>query len=321
MALHRIKDFDPDYKNHFQEGDLKGMDVYSGAEKVGSVDDVLVDDNGGFRYLVINTGAWIFGKKVLLPIGRARVNTVNNRVEAMNLTKSQVTGLPEFRDDMTADYEHEERVREVYRPSSAMGSTPLESGASLDSPTALGVGYAGAASAPPTANTAPTIDTSVGYQGYDRDSYSYDHEPDLYGMHDEGQQSLKLYQERLVANKIRQKTGEVSIGKHVETETASVSVPVEKERVVIQRSVPTSSRVVAPGEANFQEGEVARMEVYEETADIHKEAFVREEVRVQKVVDQDTVVADERVRREELDIDTEGNPVVGQPTPPFKKRV
>jgi uncharacterized protein (TIGR02271 family) len=79
--------------------------------------------------------------------------------------------------------------------------------------------------------------------------------------------------------------------------------------------------VVAPGEAAFQEGEVARVEVYEETADIHKEAFVREEVRVQKVVDQDTVVADEQVRREELDIDTEGNPVIGQPNSPNKKRV
>jgi uncharacterized protein (TIGR02271 family) len=321
MALHRIKDFDPDYKNHFQEGDLKGMDVYSGAEKIGSVDDILVDDSGGFRYLVISTGAWIFGKKVLLPVGRARVNVAGNRVEAVNLTKSQVTDLPEFKDDMTADYEHEEQVRQAYRPSGAMGSTPLESGASLDSPTALGVGYAGGASAPPTVNTLPTIDTSVGYQGYDRDTYSYDHEPDLYGMHDEGQQSLKLYQERLVANKIRQKTGEVSIGKHVETESASVSVPIERERVVIQRTVPNSSRVVAPGEANFQEGEVARMEVYEETADIHKEAFVREEVRVQKVVDQDTVVADEQVRREELDIDTEGNPVVGQSNDFSKKRV
>jgi uncharacterized protein (TIGR02271 family) len=310
MALHRIKDFDPDYKNHFHEGDLKGLDVYSGTEKVGSVDDILVDDEGEFRYLVINTGAWIFGKKVLLPIGRARVNSARNRVEAMNLTKSQVEGLPEFKDDMTADYEHEEHVRRVYRPSNPMGTTPLESSASLDSPAALGAGYTGYSSAPATTNTPPAIDTSAGYQGYDRDTYSYEHEPDLYGMHDEEQQTLRLYQERLVANKVRQKAGEVAIGKHVETETASVSVPVEKERVVIERTVPTSSRVVAPGEANFQEGEVARVAVYEESADIRKEAFVREEVRVKKVVDQDTVVADEQIRREELDIDTEGNPVI-----------
>lgn len=47
--------------------------------------------------------------------------------------------------------------------------------------------------------------------------------------------NIKLYEERLVADKKRAKTGEVAIGKRVETETANVSVPIEKERVVIER--------------------------------------------------------------------------------------
>jgi len=54
---------------------------------------------------------------------------------------------------------------------------------------------------------------------------------------------------------------------------------------------------------------VARIETYEETPDIHKEAFVREEVKVKKVVDQETVEAQETLR-EELDVDTEGRLVV-----------
>jgi uncharacterized protein (TIGR02271 family) len=317
MALHRIKDFDPDYKTHFENGDIKGLDVYSGAEKVGSVDDVLVDEGGQFRYLVINTGAWIFGKKVLLPIGRVRVDIASNRVNADNLTKDQVEALPQFNDDMTADYDHEEQVRKVYRP-----STPLDNAAGLDSPAALGVGYAGSESAPATANPVPTVDTSVGYQGYDRDTYNYQHEPDLYELHDdEDQQGLKLYQERLVGSKTRQKTGEVSIGKNVQTETASVSVPIEKERVIIQRTAVASGAAVTPGEATFQEGEVARMDVYEETADVRKEAFVREEVHVQKVVDQETVTLEEKIRREELNVDTEGNPQMGQPNQQSAKRM
>jgi uncharacterized protein (TIGR02271 family) len=307
MALHRIKDFDPDYKTHFENGDIKGLDVYSGNEKVGSVEDVLVDDDGQFRYLVINTGAWIFGKKVLLPIGRMRVDMSGKRINADYLTKTQVEALPEFKDDMTADYDHEEQVRQVYRPSASLDST-----AGLETPAALGVGYAGSQSAPSTANPVPTVDTSSGYQGYDRDTYSYQHEPDLYELHDEDQQGLKLYQERLIANKTRQKTGEVSIGKNVQTEMASVSVPIERERIVIQRNAVASGAAVSPGEATFQEGEVARMDVYEETADVRKEAFVREEVHVQKVVDQETVTMEEKIRREELDVDTEGNPQVGQ---------
>lgn len=121
---------------------------------------------------------------------------------------------------------------------------------------------------------------------------------------------LKLYEERLVADKQREKTGEVAIGKRVETETARVSVPVEKERVVVERTAPTGERAVAPGEATFAEGEVARVEVYEETPDIHKEAFVREEVRVRKEVDREVVNAEEQIRREELDVDTDGRPIV-----------
>lgn len=316
MALHRIKDFDPDYKEHFESGDIKGLDVYSGPEKVGSVEDILVDEDGQFRYLVINTGSWIFGKKVLLPMGRARVDMSANRVNADNLTKVQVEALPEFNDDMTADYDHEEQVRNVYRP-----STPLDTATGLESPAALGVGYAGSMSAPATSNPVPTVDTSVGYQGYDRDTYDYQREPDLYDLHDEGQQGLKLYQERLIANKTRQKTGEVTIGKSVKTETASVSVPIEKERVVIQRNASVSGEAVAPGEATFQEGEVARMDVYEETADVRKEAFVREEVQVQKVVDQETVTLEEEIRKEELNVDTEGNPKVGQPSQQSNRRL
>ncbi|MGV0026482.1 DUF2382 domain-containing protein [Phormidesmis priestleyi] len=123
-------------------------------------------------------------------------------------------------------------------------------------------------------------------------------------------ESIKLYEERLVVDKDREKTGEVAIGKHVETETARVSVPIEKERVVIERTTPVGSEAVVPGDMAFQSGETMRVEVYEETPDIHKEAFVREEVSIRKEVDQETVTAQETLRREELQIDTEGRPVV-----------
>jgi uncharacterized protein (TIGR02271 family) len=118
--------------------------------------------------------------------------------------------------------------------------------------------------------------------------------------------NVKLYEERLVADKERYKAGEVSVGKTVETETAKVAVPIEKERVVIERTTPTNERAVTPGTADFSGGEVARMDVYEESADINKEAFVREEVKVRKEVERETVEAQETLRREELDIDVDG---------------
>lgn len=278
MALHKIKDFDPDYRAHFDKDDVIGLDLYAGSEKIGSVDDVLVDDEGKFRYLVINTGLWILGKKVLMPIAQANIAYGDHRVYANNLTKAQVENLPEYNPDHLSDYDYdyEEQVRDVYRPNvtnAGMTGTALDTGTVLD---------------------------------YDRDSYNYDRDPGLYAFHDD--QTLRLYEERLVASKTRRKVGEVAVGKHTETETARVEVPLDKERVVIERTPVTGASTVATTDADFREGEVARVEVYEEVPDIQKETFVREEVRVQKVVDRETVTAEDRIRREELDLDVDGNP-------------
>lgn len=275
MALVKIKDYYPDYSDTFGNDDIKNFDVYAGRDdKIGSVDDILVDETSGrFRYLIVNTGIGGLGKSVLLPIGRATIDYDDRRIYAQGLTKEQVENLPKFSDDLKIDHDYEEQVRGVYRPTTATSATA----------------------------TAPNSGT------YDRNTYDYDREPALYGMNEQDHQTLRLYEERLIANKHRQKTGEVVVGKRVETEAARVSVPVEKERVVIERTTPDNIRPVDPNNVDFHEGEVARMEVYEESPDIRKEAFVREEVNVRKVVDRDTVDAEERLRREELDIDT-GNP-------------
>jgi len=267
MTLYKLEDFDPNYKEVFGGEDIKKMSLYTqGGDKVGSVEDALVDHEGRFRYLVIDTGPLFLGKKVLLPIGLSRLDYNQKRVYVDGLSKEQVENLPEYDEKMTVDYDYEERVRGAYRT-------------------------------PETQNAA-----------YNKDNYSYQNDAALYGLNDSDHSNIKLYEERLIASKTRIKSGEVSVGKHIETETATVSVPVEKERVVIERTTPTGeATVVDPGTVKFGEGEVARVELYEEQAQISKEAYVREEVRVKKVVEQDTVETKETVRREELDIDTQGD--------------
>jgi uncharacterized protein (TIGR02271 family) len=320
MALYKIKDFDPDYKQHFGDDDVKGMDLYAADEKIGTVEDILVDDSGHFRYLIINTGLWILGKRVLLPIGRARIEYNRKRVYAENLTKHQVETLPEFDDDTLVDNDHEERVRGVYRsaaPATGVRATSTPSYRAsdrdedamldLDTPYVDGqVEYLRQATPAPVPAPAPIpapTPAPVPEPAPEPVAVStYDREPDLYAINEQNHPSLKLYQERLIASKIRQKTGEAVITKHVETETASASVPVQKERVVIERMPSAGVKTVAPGEANFKDGEVSRMEVYEEVPEFHKEAFVREEVKVSKVVEQETVTNQEQVRREEIDV-------------------
>jgi len=119
MPLHTIRDFDPDYRQHFEEQDAIGYGLYAGSEKIGSVNDLLVDDSGKIRYLVVNTGIWIMGKKVLLPIGRAQIDYPTHRIVVNGFTRTQVEALPRYEGNMPVDYEHEEQVRNVYRPMGA----------------------------------------------------------------------------------------------------------------------------------------------------------------------------------------------------------
>jgi uncharacterized protein (TIGR02271 family) len=279
MPLHKIADFDHNYKETFGGEDVKGLDLYTeGDRKIGPVVDVLVDDEGRFRYLVIDTGVDTAGKQILLPIGLSRIDYSIQRVYVDGLSKEQVERLPEYSDRTTVDYDYEERVRDVYRPQiSSLESTS----------------------------------TSAATAAYDRNSYNYQQDASLYDLNEQAHQTFRLYEERLIASKNRIKTGEVAIGKHIETETERVSVPLEKERVVIERVAATdTATAVSPNETAFTEGELARIELYEETPEIHKEAFVREEVRVKKVVDRETFNAEETVRREELDIDTQGRSAI-----------
>lgn len=306
MALFKIKDFNPNYRQDAFEGeDIKGLDVYAGrtSEKIGSIDDVLVDETGRFRYLVIDTGFWIFGKKVLLPVARCHVDAEAQRIYAIGITdKEQAERLPEYNDSMTVDYDYEERVRKVYRAPVAEASLPVETPLSVDATGVKRIATQPAAARPVPNPVRPT---------YDRNTYTYEHEPSMYQMNEQEHQRLRLYEERLIANKHRHKAGEVGIGKRVETETTRVSIPVEKERVVIERSTPQDAgTVVSADPTSFREGEVAHLNVYEETADIQKRAFVREEVNIRKEVEQDTVDATETLRREELDVNTQGRPIV-----------
>lgn len=318
MPLHKLEDFDSDYRSSFGDEDIKGRSVYTEAsdEKIGTVSDVLVDENGRFRYFVVDLGFWIFGKKVLLPVGRTRFDQNADRVYAVGMTKQQAEDLPEFSDRLAVDYDYEEKVRGVYRPSTSSASlessAPLNASAPLDSTIGLGAAGLGAASLGAAAyQPTPAADRVVAPPTYDRDSYKYDeHDSSLYNTNEQDHQTLKLYEERLVAGKQRRKTGEVTIGKHVETETARVAVSVDKERVIVERVTPADAgRVVSPDATAFQEGEVARMDIYEETPDIRKEAVLREEVRVKKVVDHDTVQAQDTIRREELDVNAPNLPI------------
>jgi PRC-barrel domain len=124
MALVKLSDYDSDHeKNLFDGHKITNFSVYANdsddhdQNKVGSVKDMLIDENDGrFRYFVIDTGFWVFGKNVLLPVGLARLNYDKERLYVSGLTKEQVENLPEFSHNLQIDNDYEERVRSSYLP-------------------------------------------------------------------------------------------------------------------------------------------------------------------------------------------------------------
>lgn len=115
--------------------------------------------------------------------------------------------------------------------------------------------------------------------------------------------TFQLYEERLIANKRQVKTGEVAIAKHTETHIAQVSIPLEKERLVLEQIPVEDETIVDPSEADFNQKELARIEIYEQTAEIEKKTFVREQFRVRKEVEKKDFEVEDEIRREELNID------------------
>lgn len=130
MALLKLHDYYPDHtKDLFDGHKITSFSVYANdagdhdQDKVGSVKDMLVDENSGrFRYFIIDTGFWVFGKQVLLPVGMARLDYDKERLYVSGLSKDQVEKLPEFSDDLKIDNDYEERVRSSYRPKGSRSS-------------------------------------------------------------------------------------------------------------------------------------------------------------------------------------------------------
>ena len=81
--------------------DLTGFDVEAADGGIGSVDEATADI--GASYIVVDTGPWIFGKKVMLPAGVIdRVDTDEGKVY-VDRTKDQIKSAPEFDEDRLND--------------------------------------------------------------------------------------------------------------------------------------------------------------------------------------------------------------------------
>jgi hypothetical protein len=104
--------------------DLTGFKVEATDGDIGKVDEATTEQSGGF--IVVDTGPWIFGKKVMLPAGVIQSVDHDEGKIFVNLTKDEIKSAPEFDESRYRD--------ETYR--GELGSYYGESGAGYRAPRA-----------------------------------------------------------------------------------------------------------------------------------------------------------------------------------------
>jgi hypothetical protein len=109
-------------KRRVSEG--QGPDLLGGASQnewqdvgvigcsIGKVDEATHD--AGSAYIVVDTGPWIFGKKVMLPAGTIQRADHEDEKVFVNRTKDQIKNAPEFEEGVGYDPSYRDRLGSYY---------------------------------------------------------------------------------------------------------------------------------------------------------------------------------------------------------------
>ena len=100
--------------------DLTGYKVAATDGEIGKVDEATYETGGS--YVIVDTGPWIFGKRVVLPAGIVtRIDPEDTKVY-VSRTKDEIKGAPEFDAE---DYdEHRRELGAYYTGLEAPGERP-----------------------------------------------------------------------------------------------------------------------------------------------------------------------------------------------------
>jgi hypothetical protein len=96
VAIDRIWSYAPD-SGHVEGQELTGYTVEATDGTIGHVDRQA--DHYGMRHLVVDTGVWVFGRSVLVPVGVVTgVDTADGKI-TLSCTRGEVKAAPRFHTD------------------------------------------------------------------------------------------------------------------------------------------------------------------------------------------------------------------------------
>ncbi|MEV6303993.1 PRC-barrel domain-containing protein [Actinoplanes sp. NPDC051861] len=109
--------YDPADVESVEEGtrsgvDLVGFKVEATDGHIGSIDQASYDVGGA--HLVVDTGPWIFGRKVLLPAGTVQTVDHAEKKVYVDRTKEQIKSSPEYDKETFETAAYREEVGDYY---------------------------------------------------------------------------------------------------------------------------------------------------------------------------------------------------------------
>jgi len=273
-----------------------GYDVTdSDGNKIGSVDNVWVDDaTSELEFVGVKTG-WFMGKTHVIPVANAQIS--GNSIQ-VPFSEDQIKGAPHFDGDEELSPEQEDEIYGYYG----------EDRSTAASPTGLPAGGT-TGFVDNTNNLEDTDNTDSGtYATSDAGSNDYataNADNANYTGNNSGDETMTLHQEQLQADKRQVEAGRVRLRKVVRTEHQEVPVDLRREEVQIER-VPASGDTT--DDSAFQEQEI-EVPVMREEAVVGTTTQATEQVRLNKSVTTDTENVGGDVRRE--DVVTDGDRFTG----------
>jgi hypothetical protein len=97
--------------------DVVGYSIEAIDGSIGKVDEATYD--AGSAYIVVDTGPWIFGKKVMLPAGVIQEMDEEEETVYVNRTKDQIKDAPEYDESLTQNEDYRGRLGAYYGPGGA----------------------------------------------------------------------------------------------------------------------------------------------------------------------------------------------------------
>ena len=284
-----------------QIDDVQRATVYDrSGDKIGKAGQVYLDDaTGAPSWVTVNTG--LFGtSESFVPLENATFNG-SDRLEVA-YAKDQVKDAPQVAADGHLEVSEEEELYRYYGLSSS-GGTDYTEGTTTGTAGYEGTAqteYAGTAGYTEGTTTRTEGDTGLGVAGgVDRDRETVGHDTSGPTTDD----AMTRSEERLNVGTEKVQTGRARLRKYVTTEQQTVTVPVSREEVRVEREpITDANRGAALSGPDISEEE-HEVTLHAERPVVEKEAVPVERVRLDKETVTEHATVNEGLRKEEIDVD------------------